>query len=440
MSGMKRNVVLALAVAATVAAPGAFATNGYFSHGYGTKNKALAGAGVALPQDAMQAATNPAGMVFVGNRMDLGAALFSPSPRKYTASGGSGAAAINDGGTSVSQESDNDFFLIPHFARNWMLDSDSAFGLTIYGNGGMNTEWKGSDTPFGLGPYFGASAGGEATAGVDLMQLFINLTYARKISSTSSWGVSGIIAHQRFKATGLAAFGGSVADGNPDNLTDNGYDTSNGAGIKIGWQGDVAPGVTLGASYQSEMMMSEFDKYSDLFAEQGDFDIPATATIGLAWKTSPSTTLVADVQKIMYSKIKSIGNRFDKFMTCAGPGSATCLGGSDGVGFGWEDMTVFKLGYQWQSNPGMTWRAGYSKGDQPIGSSEVLFNVLAPGVIEQHVTFGFTSQMDKSSELNFAATYAPNKKVSGSPFTNPTQTIELQMKQYDIELSWAKKF
>ena len=47
-----------------------FATNGYFAHGYGTKNKALAGAGVALPQDAMIAATNPAGMVWVG--ADLG--------------------------------------------------------------------------------------------------------------------------------------------------------------------------------------------------------------------------------------------------------------------------------------------------------------------------------------------------------------------------------
>ena len=43
MSGMKRNVVLALAVAAAMAAPSAFATNGYFSHGYGMKSKGMAG-------------------------------------------------------------------------------------------------------------------------------------------------------------------------------------------------------------------------------------------------------------------------------------------------------------------------------------------------------------------------------------------------------------
>ncbi|MBF0174434.1 MAG: hypothetical protein HQL83_13450, partial [Magnetococcales bacterium] len=34
------------------------ASNGYFSHGYGTRNKALAGAGVALPEDAMGIAVN----------------------------------------------------------------------------------------------------------------------------------------------------------------------------------------------------------------------------------------------------------------------------------------------------------------------------------------------------------------------------------------------
>jgi len=36
----------------------ASATNGYFAHGTGIKNRALAGAGVAFPQDAMASATN----------------------------------------------------------------------------------------------------------------------------------------------------------------------------------------------------------------------------------------------------------------------------------------------------------------------------------------------------------------------------------------------
>ena len=31
----------------------AFATNGYFTHGTGTKNKSMAGPGIALPEDSI---------------------------------------------------------------------------------------------------------------------------------------------------------------------------------------------------------------------------------------------------------------------------------------------------------------------------------------------------------------------------------------------------
>ena len=63
---------------ALLAATPVFATDGYFSIGYGLKQVAQGGAGVALPQDALAAATNPAGIVFVGDRFDLGVTLFRP--------------------------------------------------------------------------------------------------------------------------------------------------------------------------------------------------------------------------------------------------------------------------------------------------------------------------------------------------------------------------
>jgi long-chain fatty acid transport protein len=56
----------------------AFATDGYFSTGYGVKQQGQGGAGIALPQDSLAAATNPAGMVFVGDRFDFGLTWFRP--------------------------------------------------------------------------------------------------------------------------------------------------------------------------------------------------------------------------------------------------------------------------------------------------------------------------------------------------------------------------
>lgn len=431
---MKRTTknLLAVAVTAALCAPmAAMATNGYFAHGYGTKNKGLAGGGAALPQDSMIAATNPAGMVFVGNRLDVGAAVFSPNPRSYTVTGNPSGAPGTFGLAPGEVESEDGVFLIPHFGRNWMLDANSSIGVSVYGNGGMNTEYKGTPGTFGGG-----------TAGVNLEQLFIATTYARKINDKASWGVTPVIVYQKFKAEGLTNFGGNSND--PTSLTNNGDDTSTGYGLKLGLQGEVSPGVTVAGSYQTEMSMSEFDDYAGLFAEEGDFDIPATVTVGIAWATSPKTVLTADVQKIYYSDITAIANPVSRLTSMTGCGGGAgdttqCLGGSDGAGFGWDDMTIIKLGYQWVGSNGYTWRGGISYGEQPIPDSEVMFNILAPAVMETHLTFGFTKEIGTDNEFNFAGMYAPSSSVKG-PSGFDAQEIELEMSQWELEGSWAVKF
>jgi len=433
-----RNTLLTLSVVIGLTASlTAHATNGYFAHGYGTKNKGLAGGGSALPQDAMIAATNPAGMVWVGNRMDLGAAVFSPR-REYTVTGDTTPDAPPAFDLIVENvESDSNYFLIPHFARNWMLDASSSAGLTVYGNGGMNTDYP-SSAGGGMGTYYGALAGGKAGAGVDLAQLFVSATYARKINDSSSWGISAITAYQRFKATGLAAFAPYSSDATK--LTDNGYDYSLGFGARLGWQAEVYPRTTLAASYQTKMTMGEFDKYAGLFAEQGGFDIPATWTLGLAHDFATAGTVTFDVQTIYYGDVKSIANPLLPNI------GASQLGNNDGAGFGYENMTAYKLGYQWSTNPDWIWRVGYSRGAQPIPKSEVLFNILAPAVMEQHITGGFTVITDTGSEFNFAAMYSPSSSVTGpNPLSGPTptspdQNIKLQMTEFELEASWTRKF
>lgn len=106
--------------------PSAYATNGYFAHGYGTKNSAMGGAGVANPQDSMAAATNPAGMVFVGSRFDVGYGAFAPH-RDYVISGNGFPALDSD------QASDIDFFIVPHMGFNYTLSPSSSFGVSVYG-------------------------------------------------------------------------------------------------------------------------------------------------------------------------------------------------------------------------------------------------------------------------------------------------------------------
>ena len=124
--------------------------------------------------------------------------------------------------------------------------------------------------------------------------------------------------------------------------------------------------------------------------------------------------------------------------SCVGGVGDGCLGGSNGAGFGWQDMTILKLGYEWQGDKDMLWRVGYSMGDQPIPDSEMLFNILAPAVIEEHVTFGFTRALDAESSINFAAMYALSNAVSGLNTFDPAQTIKNEMDQFEFALTYSR--
>jgi len=449
--GIKKSLI-ALAISGVFAAPSAFATNGYFAHGYSTKEKGLAGAGVAHSQDALAIATNPAGIAGMGERMDIGAAIFSPQ-RSYTVTGGGPAT---DGCNSQGQcnfrigpgsvDSNLDYFFIPHFAYNWQLDSASSLAFAAYGNGGMNSNYKGGSATINQTGVTGnhvtqPGTFGAGTTGINLAQLFLNLSYATKINKNHSIGAGLVFAYQTFEAKGLDNFGGFSSA--PNKLSGNGADTSSGFGIKLGWQGQVSNSVQLGASYQSKLAMSEFDDYAGLFAEQGDFDIPATATLGLAWDTSKSSILVFDIQQIYYSDVAAVANTITPLIGSCSPtpsgGNGTgCLGQAGGAGFGWDDMTIYKLGYEWGDQT--IWRVGISQGSQPIPKSETMFNILAPAVMETHLTFGLTVPVGSDSEISFAGMYAPKKTLSGpSPF-DQTQTIEIEMVQYEIQASYSMKF
>ncbi len=436
------------------------ATNGYFSHGHGLISKSLAGAGVAFPQDALAGATNPAGMAFVGNRFDIGAVLFKPD-RHYSA--GSSLANGNGGAFTIgpaSVKSGDESFLIPSFGINYMLSNNDAIGLSVYGNGGLNTTYSGSSGSASFDPMGMGGAGvtfpgtfGAGTAGVDLFQIFFNFSYAHKFSENLSVGISPIFAVQGFRANGLGAFAGFTKTFNenlaatmmptsPNNLdlTKNGQDYSYGGGVQVGALArDVIGTVDFGISYRSKMYMGEFDDYADLFAEDGDFDIPPTLWAGFAVDLTEKLTLVADYQKIWYEDVDAVSNDIQNLFACSPTNVENCLGGDNGGGFGWDNIDVIKVGLQWQTYPDVTMRFGYSHSDNPISSDQVLFNILAPGVIEDHVTIGATIET-QMGEFSLEAMHALHNSVKGANAFDPTQEIRLKMNQFEIGAGWSKEF
>lgn len=309
-------------------------------------------------------------------------------------------------------------------------------GISVYGNGGMNTRYNTS--PFAAGQMGPLGLGGQNPGGVNLEQLFVAPTFAMKVNKDNALGVSLIFAQQRFGATGLQAFqnfpGASVS---PNNLTDRGNDTTNGWGVRVGWTGQVTESVTLGATYASKIK-GKFDAYKGLFAGGGEFDIPENYGIGIAFKATPQLTVAADIQQINYGKSKAIANTIDCFF------AGTCqLGADNGPGFGWRDMTVYKLGVSYDYSKDLTLRAGFSTNRQPIPAGQTFFNILAPGVVENHLTFGGTWTLANKDELSLSYMHAFKKTVNGSgsisaPFGGGESSIH--MYQDSLGIAYGIKF
>jgi long-chain fatty acid transport protein len=435
----------------------AFATNGYFTHGLGVINKGMAGAGTATPEEAMAIANNPASAVLLGDSMQAGLSIFSPR-RQYTAS--SSLANGNGGAFTIAPgtvESGSEYFPIPYAAKTWALENDTALGVTVYGRGGMSTDYTSGAAifdPDGPGPAPVMKLDGSygfGDTGVDLNQLFAEVAYAGKVIDQLAWGISGIFTAQAFEATGTGSFapytktfaqsGGTVM---PTNLGNNGHDYSTGFGVKFGVQFQPVERLRLGISYQSRIYMSEFDKYSDLFAAEGGFNIPQNIRFGVSWDYSDRITLHYDTDHTNYRDVDSVGNPISNLFGCptAGAGGTDvsyCLGGDRGAGFGWNDMTVHKLGVSWkpESLPQWTLRAGVSHGQQPIEETEVLFNMLAPGVMERHFTVGATRQLQSGRAWSVMLMVAPEGEISGNNTFDPTQRIELKMNQYELEFGFS---
>ena len=459
------------AVVALCMASSAFATNGYFTHGNGTKNKAMAGSGIAMPEDSIDVTNNPAVAPFVGKQLIIGAAVFSPI-RKYE----TGDSMFNGNFNAFtigpnSLKSKSNYFVIPHIAMSWQLDNGNALAVSFYGRGGMNTDWQGGTATFdpdGPGPaqvgtfpgtYGDALFGGEGDAGVNLSQAFLDLTWAKQFSDHISLGVSAILAGQMFEAEGVRTFAqytktfaesaNPMMPDMPTNLSNNGKSWSYGYGLKVGIHAPLTDRVAVGAMYQTKIKMSDLDEYSDLFAGGGNFDIPANLKLGLTAKVSERLTMNFDLEQTWFSDVPAVGNPIQNIFKCptAGQGgtdTSYCLGGSRGAGFGWEDMTVYKIGMAWKSGEDWTWRFGYSYGDQPIPSDQMSFNILAPATIKQHFTGGFTLERTPGRQFNVALMYAPNSKVGGPQnFDGPAiaaQTVTLEMYQWELEASYSWRF
>lgn len=429
-----------LALAVILFAPEAQAAFGYFLNGAGGNNRATSGTGVAFTEDPLGLATNPSGMVDLpgGNQWQLGVTLLRAG-LGFKASefeppdGGIPAGAVPIRPGTYHHDPDvpaqaGGVFPIPNGAAAWQLDENSAFAIGLYGNGGLNNTYQSFDnaTCPDSTPQQGVLCFGDLA--LDFAQSFIAPTYARRLTPAIRVGASILAVWQTLEIRGLQILADASRD--PEKLSNNGHDDAFGIGAKLGFQYRLGPTWHLGVSYQTETYMQRFKDYAGLLAERGKFNIPPLGQIGLAWDASPRWQFLVDLQKIWYSDIPAISNS----QSAAGK-----FGSDNGPGFGWDDVTAYKVGVRFEAGPHWTLRGGYSVHDSPL-PRPLLFNVIALSTFEEQINGGISYRMDGHNSLEAGFTWSTRQTHEGPNPTFPRQTLSGNNEIITLDLNWRRYF
>ncbi len=416
------------------------ATNGLFLIGAGNVSRGMGGVSIAAPSDSLSAFGNPAAIAGMKPRMDFGGDLFIP---------------ISEGRLgSVTAKSENDEFGItnvypmPSFGYIFAPKGRWTFGINAVPVGGGASYYKLN--------FFQAAASKTTDPtvepklldplGVNLLVFQVNPTVAwRSADGMNQLGASLITSIGRFSAYGIGLFDTfTPTQGSIKDFTDQGQDWSIGAGVRLGWLGNYGPW-KIGLSYTSRVDMMNYKEYEELFAEKGDLDLPPIFGGGVSYQMLPNLRLAFDVSKTFYKQVRAIGNKGPNLagQNALDDPEGQKLGRKNGLGFGWSNQTVIKLGLEFRMNYKLTVRTGWDYGKSPINEDrEIIFNLLAPASTQNHFTLGATWSLSPHKDLNFSYVHAFEHEQAGPTYISDDSSNygSLKMYQNAFGLSLSMKY
>ena len=106
---------------------------------------------------------------------------------------------------------------------------------------------------------------------------------------------------------------------------------------------------------------------------------------------------------------------------------------------------MFKLGAEYEYSKDLALRAGYNYGKSPVRGDrmdDVTFNILAPGVVEHHLTLGATWTLTNKDELTVSYMHAFSNSVTGpsvSALLGVGGNETLKMYQNSLGIAYSMK-
>ena len=267
-----------------------------------------------------------------------------------------------------------------------------------------------------------------------LERKLISSSLVHHLSDNQLIGISAVFATQSFGVSqlGLHSYSQDIPASLRQTIYEPYAETGYGAGVQLALRSELTNRIAFDAGFQSRISMDDFLNYRGVYSQPANFDIPARARLGLAFKSSDRSWVNVSVERVLYSDVGAFASRNlpGRFLSL--------LGDTTSPSFAWDDLTVLSVGWNWADNKGTTWHVDFSSRTQPSPSSSILSQAIDADLADNAMTIGFSRQMSMSSRLKVNAAYAPSEYAFGGNVLGIT-TDKLDQ-DFELEASWIWDF
>jgi long-chain fatty acid transport protein len=248
-----------------------------------------------------------------------------------------------------------------------------------------------------------------------------------ELSGNSLLGVEAVMAYQSYGTSrlGMRSLSGPLPGASHRTNYQPYQETGYGTGVRLNVHSEVLPGMAFDAGFQSRIDMEEFGYYRGVYSAPADFDIPARASVGLAFQTTDRAWLNLSIERVMYSDVSAFPSRMlpDRFLSM--------LGDSTSPAFTWDDLTVYSVGWTWSNGKDVQWNIDFSSRSTPSPTSRSLSRALEDELADSAMLVGYSKRMSERSRFNINAAYASadfifGGNVLGVASDNLDQNLEVE--------------
>lgn len=254
----------------------------------------------------------------------------------------------------------------------------------------------------------------------------------RDLGAAGQLELTAVVAHQRYASAGFGTAPWIAREDLTGLRSDAAFERSTGHGVRLAYSAPIDDGLSWNLNLQSRLAMDAFESFRGVYADAGDFDLPARVQTQLQWDVSHAAVLAFGVERVFYSDISAFTSATlpTRFLSLLGDGSSP--------EFAWRDLTIYSVEGAFADTSGAEWSLRYTTRQQPSPTSALLERAMQREFTDTNVALGYRRELGAMGQLWLAASYAPSRYFLGaSPYA---QRNIGSGSQVELEVLWSIPF